>query len=387
MGADHFTKVFDIANSGFKDWQFCAFGLIFVAIGTAIFFAPAVIKRLGIPYFEFPSKSLTFFRYAYLGFALFWTVNTFLTTYGTYGRHRDMANKDTCNIVEGPVAEFVPMPYGGHAEESFSVLGVRFSYSDYGVSDAFNNTSSHGGPVSKDSYVRICYDPADNAILRLEIRNFHGILKNYSRGDDLFSDSGASDHNAPPIDLRKSSGHESNWFWLADLWVLLYFLDILATLGMFIPYLRTFWRSKTIVLADARVPAWLERGRKIKLRNSLIYWDTGKPAIWLRPRGFNVFRVPCAVAKLNVDEPAKEITSAEVRLSSGVPVVFALFFPSAYLMFSTSMPGGSLGAAIFVVLAALIFLVSALSYRRRVISRVEMLVKDALDEFAKRTGS
>jgi hypothetical protein len=32
--------------------------------------------------------------------------------------------------------------------------------------------ASHGGPIGADSYVRICYDPKSNTILRLEIRDF-----------------------------------------------------------------------------------------------------------------------------------------------------------------------------------------------------------------------
>ncbi len=71
------------------------------------------------------------------------------------------------------------MPKEGHANESFSVRGVRFSYSDFKVTDAFNNAASRGGPLNSDSYVRICYDPAGNAILRLEVRGFAGKLKDY----------------------------------------------------------------------------------------------------------------------------------------------------------------------------------------------------------------
>ncbi|MBX9769509.1 MAG: hypothetical protein K2X47_19690 [Bdellovibrionales bacterium] len=55
--------------------------------------------------------------------------------------------------------------------ESFMVSGVRFQYSDYVVTDGFNQTASHGGPISKGAYVRICYDPKGNHILRLEIRH------------------------------------------------------------------------------------------------------------------------------------------------------------------------------------------------------------------------
>src|SRR6185312_4974258 len=46
---------------------------------------------------------------------------------------------------------------------------------------------------------------------------------------------------------------------LADLWVVLYFADILAVIVMFVPYLRTFWRMKTIPLGGPALPlarAW-----------------------------------------------------------------------------------------------------------------------------------
>jgi hypothetical protein len=66
------------------------------------------------------------------------------------------------------VRNFKPMPYAGHAEESFDVAGVPFRYSDYQVSVGFNNTASHGGPIREGLPVRISF--VGNTILRLEIR-------------------------------------------------------------------------------------------------------------------------------------------------------------------------------------------------------------------------
>lgn len=71
------------------------------------------------------------------------------------------------SIIEGRVEDFVPMPYGGHPEEQFTVSGVRFSYSDYVIQPCFNNTSSHGGPVRKGMWVRLSY--RDNCILKIEV--------------------------------------------------------------------------------------------------------------------------------------------------------------------------------------------------------------------------
>jgi hypothetical protein len=71
------------------------------------------------------------------------------------------------SVVEGPVTDFIPMPYEGHALESFTVNGHRFSYSDNIMTAGFRNTASHGGPIREGLYVRISY--SGNLILRLEV--------------------------------------------------------------------------------------------------------------------------------------------------------------------------------------------------------------------------
>lgn len=157
MDTDHFVKVFDILDTGFRDWAIPAFGLIFVVVGIVIFAFPRFLKTVGIPYLNLHSR---FFRYSSLGFPILWTTWVFLLTYPGYLHHRSLVQENLCRVVEGPVAHFVPMPYGGHAQETFYVSGVRFSYSDFETTDGFNNTSSHGGPINASSYVRICYDPA-----------------------------------------------------------------------------------------------------------------------------------------------------------------------------------------------------------------------------------
>ena len=155
QAADHFVKVFDVLDSRFKDWTFSAFGLVFVAVGIVIFFFPNMIRVTGIPYLNVQSGFQTFFRYSFIGFAILWTSISFFTTYSQYLRHKALAEEGRCRVVEGPVEHFIPMPYAGHSQETFSVDGVPFRYSDFIVTDGFNNTSSHGGPINSDSYVRI----------------------------------------------------------------------------------------------------------------------------------------------------------------------------------------------------------------------------------------
>jgi hypothetical protein len=84
-----------------------------------------------------------------------------------YARAKDAYVKGDYSVVEGTVANFHPMPYSGHQNETFSVNGVQFSYSDYVVVPCFNNTASHGGPIHDGLRVRIAY--SGNCILKLEV--------------------------------------------------------------------------------------------------------------------------------------------------------------------------------------------------------------------------
>jgi len=72
-----------------------------------------------------------------------------------------------CQVVEGTVMQFHPMPATGHDVESFLVAGKRFQYSDFIHRAGFNQTSSHGGPIHEGARVRIYYLGED--IARLEI--------------------------------------------------------------------------------------------------------------------------------------------------------------------------------------------------------------------------
>ena len=151
QAAGRLVKIFDVQDSGFRDWTFPAFGLLFVVIGLFILVFPNLIRAVGIPYLNLQSGLQKSFPYVFVGFAVIWTAIAFFTTYSAYLRHRALVVEGRCNSVEGPVEHFVPMPYAGHAQESFSVAGVPFRYSDFIITDGFNNTSSHGGPIHGDS--------------------------------------------------------------------------------------------------------------------------------------------------------------------------------------------------------------------------------------------
>src|SRR5262249_332614 len=148
----------------------------------------------------------------------------------------------------------IPMPYAGHSDESFTVMGIRFTYSDYHISDGFNNTSSHGGPINKDLFVRICYDPRDHVILRLLIRGFTGPLQDYSKSD--FPPLGRTDSVQDNIRLPEI---ENDWF--GNIFILLYVLDLAAIVILFRPYLRTFFVLRTVNLTGCTAPPIGDRKR------------------------------------------------------------------------------------------------------------------------------
>lgn len=384
MNEGQFVKVFDVLDSGFRDWQFPAFGLIFVFIGVLIFFAPRIIQATGIPFMDFKSRTSWLFRYFFLGFAIFWTSSAFLATFTSYLRHKAMARDNTCRVVEGPIENFVPMPYSGHSDESFTVEGVPFKYSDYLITDAFNNTASHGGPIDENAYVRICYDPKRDEILRLEIRDFKGPIKNYAKASGLFSDQGDQQ------EWRDKSGTPSNKNavrpvpvpWYGSLFLLVYFVDIAATQILFLPYIRTFFRIGSVPVNNQPIPHALPTNTNIKLRNSIICWDQTSHTIWLRPRGFNRVRLMLVVAKLSTDVMQKAITRCEICFSSGIPIAMVLFFWTAYQMFSQDMPANGAGpsAGKFVGIAIVFAIIGGFIQVRRDRARMELLVQDALSE-------
>jgi hypothetical protein len=264
------------------------------------------------------------------------------------------------------------MPYAGHAEESFSVSGVPFRYSDFQITDGFNNTSSHGGPIKSDSYVRICYDPSGNVILRLEIRDFVGSPKNYANPPMMFP-------TTDDIERLKGKGPTIDIPWYGNLFLVFYILDFVAILALFLPYMRTFFLIKTTAVSSFAVPESLEPNKKIKLRNSMIYWDRENQVIWLRPRGYNLVEVPLVVATLKIDANCNAISGSEIRFSSGFPFTMTLLLWTAYVSFSAVIPSHSL-APLFVGFAALMTVIGGFFSLRKLRSRMDILVEEALSE-------
>jgi hypothetical protein len=90
--------------------------------------------------------------------------------YGSARAARAAADPAT-PVVVGRVENFRPAPAEGHQDETFTVSGVAFAYSDYAITGGFNQTESHGGPIREGLSVRIHYLSPSNVIVKLEVAN------------------------------------------------------------------------------------------------------------------------------------------------------------------------------------------------------------------------
>ncbi len=160
-----YTLVYDAAAESFP-WAVMLSGAGAVAIGLIL-----VISNYGVRGGILGPANQPWFRWTYLVLALVWTSVASAATVSSFVEFRDASRDGSCRVVEGVVANFVPMPYEGHAQETFSVAGAHFSISDFVLNAGFNNTASHGGPLREALPVRICYLPKEgqNIIVRLEV--------------------------------------------------------------------------------------------------------------------------------------------------------------------------------------------------------------------------
>ena len=101
------------------------------------------------------------------------SVGSFLFQFSNRQAYVTILRNGQASVVEGEIESFHPMPKEGHDQETFIVDGILFAYSDFSVTPAFNNTSSHGGPLKSGMFVKIYYTKSrefsgEYAILRIE---------------------------------------------------------------------------------------------------------------------------------------------------------------------------------------------------------------------------
>jgi hypothetical protein len=101
-----------------------------------------------------------------------------LSAFASYGYERDVLRRELrsgrVGLAVGQVLRFHAMPWAGHEYEEFTVDGVRFAYSNFVMTPAFNDAASHGGPIAPGKTVRISYSlrkrlAGTPAILKIEV--------------------------------------------------------------------------------------------------------------------------------------------------------------------------------------------------------------------------
>jgi hypothetical protein len=158
-----YQTIFDVTTAGYRNWDFSAFGIPFVAIGALL-----VTKRRSLPgWWGDRPRASSAFAYFFLVFSLLWTLIAFVSTYSDYSSLAQAVKSNSATVTEGIVHDFKPMPVTGHSMERFCVSDRCFSYSDFNVTAGFNNTSSHGGPIREGLVVRVTH--VRGSIAKLEV--------------------------------------------------------------------------------------------------------------------------------------------------------------------------------------------------------------------------
>jgi hypothetical protein len=154
-----YRTVFDVTQVGFQWWiplLIFIFGALFVGIGWAV-------RMSG------DKDSLTkgtFFQI--LGaVGILGALGFFTSIYGEYRNAQKAFAIHAYSVSEGVVNNFVPMPPGGHATETFVVNGVRFEYGSGWGSTLFNSEWNKGF-IHDGVEARITYVGKD--IIKVEVK-------------------------------------------------------------------------------------------------------------------------------------------------------------------------------------------------------------------------
>lgn len=272
----------------------------------------------------------------FLLFAVFWTTTASFGTYTNYTRLENILIDNQYKIAERAVKNFDLMPHSGHKDESFEVNGVMFAYSDYNVSNAFNNTKSHGGPIDVNSYVRIYYaeDGEKNPILKLWIRDYKGPIKDCSSGiGSMFRNFGRHEENLPP-DVKNKSFDKLLWY--SNLFVVVLAIDFIAIVLFFTPLWKTYIPLRKRMNLDIDVPNTFKRDGKFAYSNILYKWDTNDGFIWMRPKGLNMFHVPFTITKWTLNQSQEKIIKEDTCISSGLIASLIIMYFSAVSLINAS---------------------------------------------------
>jgi hypothetical protein len=158
--------VYDFGNESLRiGWMFIPISIVIIGYGMSImiFLNPSHRRR---------NIFIMVFGISFGTFGLVTGAVTIPHNISTYYETKIIYENKKYKVIEGIVENFHPMPYSGHTNESFTLNGIRFSYSDFDESYyGFNNTESHGGPINQNKKVRLSYfeSGTKNIILKIEV--------------------------------------------------------------------------------------------------------------------------------------------------------------------------------------------------------------------------
>ena len=154
-----YRTVFDVTQMGFQWWiplLIFTCGALFVGIGWAVKTSTDKDSLTKGTFFQIVGAV------GILGAGGFFTA-----MYGEYRNAQKAFATHSYSVSEGMVKDFVPMPPGGHATESFWVNGVRFEYGSGWGSTMFNSEWNRGF-IHNGVEARITYVGED--IIKVEVK-------------------------------------------------------------------------------------------------------------------------------------------------------------------------------------------------------------------------
>jgi len=154
-----YRTVFDVTQVGFQWWiplLIFIFGGLFSVIGWAV-------RTSGEE--SYVAKGILFQVVGAVG--LLAALGFLGSTYSEYHNAQQALANHNYSVSEGVVSDFVPMPPGGHATESFLVEGARFAYGGGWGSTIFNSEWNKG-LIHNGVQARITHVGKD--IIKIEVK-------------------------------------------------------------------------------------------------------------------------------------------------------------------------------------------------------------------------
>jgi hypothetical protein len=153
----NYTLIFEASQAGYRPGPGIAIALLLLGVAYWMFGHRD----------ELAERNPRFFLIFFFGFVIFLALVVLVSTIRDYTVLPSALREGRCEVIEGVVTDFDPLPRNGKGRESFVVNGKRFEYSDSEPIAGFHQTSVQGGPIYIGLKVRIhCLG---GQIARLEI--------------------------------------------------------------------------------------------------------------------------------------------------------------------------------------------------------------------------